>query len=1152
MSLRFRLRGAVAIVFAVLAPVGCSQGNERQSAAQQPMPALAPASQREVRAAVAPAPNPKPTTAVTQRRATSPIPLVPQLGHPGAVDAVAFSPDGRQLLTGSTSGALLWDVATGLQIRRFSSGPDGGIVAVAFSPDGSLLATCNASGNGGLSVWDRSSGKLRWQFAPDFMAFGQFPWIHAVAFSPDGKLLASAGQEPFARLFEVANGREVRRFDVPSGQVEALAFSPVGSQLLIASAGTVRSWDVATAKLQGTFGDDDTESVKSLTFSADGKLVLGCWLTSLRMWDPETGTEVRRLRMPEFAYFHRATLSRDARLVAAAIEGPPGKAVVWDAATGKERYRLSHPSAGFTEPAGVHDVVFSPDGKQLLTGCVDHTASFWDVATGKELRRIEGRFQWTSGVAITPDGERVLTNGGDGFARLWDVASGKEFQRFRGQSDLGAGHAKSACISADGRHVLTSGVGLAQLWDVQSGKELSRFVCSQPFTPAIAFSPSGKYMLVGGQGKPLMAYDVETKQHVQTFLTENAPMVQFVTVSADDTTVFLTNFGGPNDRLWDFRTGKQLRTLIQNPPLFHCAAFSPNGELVVTGGFDRTARLWNVATGREIRASKEFELPVSTVAFWPDGSKILIGVSGHEAVVWDVATGKQLQSFAGSKTTYDRAVAQLLGGKKVLVGSWEHGAKIWDVETGREAGTMFVAANGIVIVTPDNYYHASRVALSGIAFQIGDRALPFEQFDLKLNRPDIVLARLGLASANLIAAYHRAYEKRLHRMNLTEEMLSNDAELPEVSIAADDRYSAQDKSLTIHAKASTKTGFLDRLNVQVNGVPVNGDAGLSLRDRHTKSCDQEVTIKLSDGENHIQVSALDDQGLESLASPLEINCLAPPVKPDLYLIAIGVSTYKDHRLNLQYADKDARDLAAMWESRKGASFRNVRVETVLNEKATRENILRYKELLAQSNVDDEVVLFFAGHGLLDAKFDYYFGTADVDFRDPSARGLSYEAIEGLMDGIPARKKLLLMDTCHSGEVDHDDTVASVSTRAVGGAVHARGFRGLELDRSSLGLENSRDLLQELFADLRRGTGTAVIAAAGGMEMSLESGDWKNGVFTYAILRGLKTGQADFNEDHRITVSELRDFVMEEVERLTSGRQAPTARRENLAFDFQAY
>jgi uncharacterized caspase-like protein len=155
----------------------------------------------------------------------------------------------------------------------------------------------------------------------------------------------------------------------------------------------------------------------------------------------------------------------------------------------------------------------------------------------------------------------------------------------------------------------------------------------------------------------------------------------------------------------------------------------------------------------------------------------------------------------------------------------------------------------------------------------------------------------------------------------------------------------------------------------------------------------------------------------------------------------------------------------------------------------------------------------------------------------------------LVSGIRARKKLLLMDTCHSGEVDKEETKAAVAERFVEGEVKGRTIRGGLKREKPLGVKNSLRVQQELFADLRRGSGAVVISAAGGMEFALESADWKNGVFTYALLRGLKDKQADRNKDNRIQVSELRDYIMDEVRRLTRDLQSPTVRTENLEFDY---
>ena len=255
-------------------------------------------------------------------------------------------------------------------------------------------------------------------------------------------------------------------------------------------------------------------------------------------------------------------------------------------------------------------------------------------------------------------------------------------------------------------------------------------------------------------------------------------------------------------------------------------------------------------------------------------------------------------------------------------------------------------------------------------------------------------------------------------------------------------------------------------------------------------------------------------------------------------------------MNLTYAAKDASDLISAFESN-GENYENITILKYLNQEATTSNILQSKEILQKSKVNDEVVVFVAGHGLLDANLDYYLATHDVDFLNPSTKGLKYENLEGLLDGIPARKKVMFLDACHSGEVDKEakgeQTASSISTT---GNVKFRGFNSST--NNSMGLQNSFKMMQELFADLRRGTGAVVISSASGAEYAFESPEWNNGVFTYSLLEGLKSGNCDENEDGEIRMSELRNYVMTRVAELTNGNQHPTSRNENLEFDFKIW
>ena len=656
------------------------------------------------------------------------------------------------------------------------------------------------------------------------------------------------------------------------------------------------------------------------------------------------------------------------------------------------------------------------------------------------------------------------------------------------------------------------------MWDAADGRLIrtfrggSRFPSEKGYDGgygSVAFSPDGKRVLAGsrwlGSGSARL-WDAASGWEIRAFHGQNGG-VPSVTFSPDGKRVLTCSLNGIA-QLWDATSGKQIRAFGLGPrtyPLLWSVAFSPDGKHVLTGGDDRAGRLWDVATGKVIHTFQGHTNRVGSVAFSPDGKQALTGSKDGTARLWDTASGRE--------------VCELLGFSD---GTW-------------------------TVVAPDNYYMASKGAIQGVAFRVGTRPFPFDQFDLKFNRPDKVVERIGLASPEMVAAYRHAYQKRLKRMNFTEDMLSEDFHVPAIAVISAAKFTTREKTLKLKVKASDSRYQLDRLHIDVNGVPVHGAGGVSLRKQASKTWEQEFEVELSAGKNKIDVSVLNEKGVESLKETVSITCDAPPRKPTLYVVAVGVSDYQDARYCLTYADKDARDLADLFTSKRDR-YGDVKVQRILNRDATRENILKARDFLKASGVDDQVVVFFAGHGLLDSKLDYYFATADIDFADPAKRGLPYEAIEDLLDGIRARKKLLLMDTCHSGELDKDDVQVVRSEKKPEGEIKGRDFRGFTRVLPRVGLKNSYQLLQEMFADLRRGSGAVVIASAGGAEYALESATWKNGVFTHALLRGLK-GEADRNRDGGVQVSKLRDYVEQEVQRLTNGRQSPTVRRENLAIDF---
>ncbi|WP_413700589.1 caspase family protein [Psychromonas sp. KJ10-10] len=167
--------------------------------------------------------------------------------------------------------------------------------------------------------------------------------------------------------------------------------------------------------------------------------------------------------------------------------------------------------------------------------------------------------------------------------------------------------------------------------------------------------------------------------------------------------------------------------------------------------------------------------------------------------------------------------------------------------------------------------------------------------------------------------------------------------------------------------------------------------------------------------------------------------------------------------------KDANDITNAFT--KSMYFQSVKVKTLTDAQATKENILAAKAFLQQAKPQDQVVVFFAGHGFLDEEKNFYFGSSDINPERLSDKGLEYAEINYLLDGINARNKLLLLDSCHSGEV-----VENYQVKAMPEGVTSRGFAVKSTPKKEQDLAISFDLLQKTFIDLRASTGAVVISA----------------------------------------------------------------------------
>ncbi|MBI2422282.1 MAG: DUF5011 domain-containing protein [Candidatus Hydrogenedentes bacterium] len=285
------------------------------------------------------------------------------MGHGAGVRAVAFSPDGATVLTGSDDeAAKLWSIFTGEQLLTFS-GHTSVVSSVAFSPDGQQIAT--GSWDRTAKIWDVDSGQELLSIT------GHSSLVSSVAFSPDGAYLLTASVDDTAQLWDVETGALVRVFAGHLGDVRAADYAPNGDEVLTGSwDGTAKTWDTETGNATSTFGGH-TAFVTSVQFSSEGSQVItGSYDRTAKLWDRSTGALLQT------------------------FEG---------------------------HISGVRAVALSPDGTQALTGSFDGTAKLWNTADAALVTSFDAHEGSVAAVAFSANGKVLLTGSSDGTAKLWTL-----------------------------------------------------------------------------------------------------------------------------------------------------------------------------------------------------------------------------------------------------------------------------------------------------------------------------------------------------------------------------------------------------------------------------------------------------------------------------------------------------------------------------------------------------------------------------------------------------------------------------------------------------------------------------------------------------------------------------------------------------------
>jgi RNA polymerase sigma factor (sigma-70 family) len=635
--------------------------------------------------------------------------------HGSLINSLVFIPDGKQLLSQSIDEVRIWDAATGREIGHETAKTYSAIDALFMTRDGKSMTTMERGPHGNLIQFrNQLDHKVLREF--DVGSLG------SPRFSPDATLMAGLEENhKTVEIWDLVEGRRLRSWKADEGCTWAYEFSGDGKTVVTGGDDKViRFWEVATGRLEREISGHPN-MVGKLALSPDGAMLATLgetqgewyypWDNFIRIWDVASGKETRRLTMPIQKRFGDRTLGFNTLAFA-----PDGKTLVtagqddmlrfWDPENGTERRSISLGSRTYMGNAATAALAFAPDGKTLAVGT--NAIRLFDTAGGKEVSTFGGH---RAGIhaTVTTDGQTVFTAGREGHVIIWDLATGKERARLDGRDQT----ITAIATLGGGRRLLTCGLDTAKfmvirLWDLTTNQELRRFdkVSWDPRDGSpLALSPDERTVAVPGKDNSVALLDLETGKERVKLAPLDAP-ASGAAFHPDGNTLIVW-CRNHTAHVWDLKTARKLQQFefADVPPprneitqMFHpgppsgkggrtgyayAAALSPDGRYIAYGSLWNYLAIHEVLTGKTVRLIDKLAPDgVGTLAFSPDSR--MLAWSGWQQPrihLLELATGKERHHFDGHVGRVT-SLAFSSDGRKLISGGEDTTAMVWDV-TGR-------------------------------------------------------------------------------------------------------------------------------------------------------------------------------------------------------------------------------------------------------------------------------------------------------------------------------------------------------------------------------------------------------------------------------------------------------------------------------------
>ncbi|HEY5913203.1 MAG TPA: protein kinase [Verrucomicrobiae bacterium] len=600
-----------------------------------------------------------------------------------------------------------------LENARFNMYGDS-LTKIEFSTDSRSLVT--VGGDGTAKVWDVADGR-------ELFACGGFSnRVEVVSFSPDATRLATV-EGTNAKTRDARSGDVLLEFRGLSGAAVNLAWAPDGQRLAVAMHdGRVQVRDPVdggvVVEIPGASGP-----LAGLFFTPDGQRLVRSEPLRCVAFDPASGRELDSFALrPE----EGVEMVPDPFMIRFVSRTRPGLVTL------HEKDGSSRP----LERLGWDKIaLFSPDGRRFVIGGDQDTPTVWEATKRRPLFTIPDS---VCAADFSPDGKRLVTAGNKSVAHVWDIDTQQEVRALRGHERI----VQLVVFSPDGRLVATGDRdGIVKLWSATGGRE---YIVPGGFPNGTSISRDGERFTIGPVLGGMKVYDSRSgRQLLQINIdSDNMNAACF----SPDGARLVTSSELRQPRVWEVETGQCLFTLEGHTrAVLNGVGYSPDGRRIATGSFDKTARLWDAQTGRPLQVLAGHSNWVEIVHFSPN-SRLLAtcGQGDSRLLLWDVGSGRCLRRIAAHQGSclFTRFCPD---GTQVASAGVDNTIRFWDVESGSLRKELRLRGCGFVFrLSPDGKRLFAWTAKHGWA---GTDIPAFEIWDVETGRQIVTLSghqRIGL------------------------------------------------------------------------------------------------------------------------------------------------------------------------------------------------------------------------------------------------------------------------------------------------------------------------------------------------------------------------------------------------------------------------